>query len=50
MLQTFVGNCIGEIYENSESPQSCFVPGKLNPADLKTRGKVWKNQTKGQFG
>ena len=34
----FVGNRIGEIYKSSESLQWRFVPGKLNPVDLTTRG------------
>ena len=37
-FKTFVGNRISEIHEQSEPSQWRFVPSKLNPADLASRG------------
>ena len=37
-FKVFVGNRISEIQEYTSSAQWRFVPGKLNPSDLATRG------------
>ena len=51
-FNTFAANRIGEIQEGTEKDEWCWVPGKLNVADLTTRGlkpteidaeSIWQN-------
>ena len=46
-FKVFVGNRIAEIRESSKPSQWRFVPGKLNPADLATRGANMEEADKG---
>ena len=48
-FKPFVANRVGEIQATSEPEQWCHVPGKLNPADLPTRGLSSKELTESTF-